>query len=643
MSRPLLTLIAIALTTLSLGPTCEVACAQQEPTLTPKQRRMVQSIAATVRSAGADFQKGDFEAAGKRIRTAMDRTVVAVQEGPEVYDALAASIKRISRAHAMLELEGVSMPPFRTPTRPAARSGAGSGSGAPSVPSGDMANAPGSGQVSFLNQVAPILQKRCGNCHIRSVRGNFSLASYSSLMKGTPAGVVLFAGDVVGSRLIETIETGDMPRGGGSVSPAELDLLKRWIKEGAKFDGQSVDQPIAAAATSSTPTPETAMASGKETVSFARQIAPLLVDACKGCHIDAMRTQGGLSMDTFARLLRGGDNGPIVVPGKADESLLVQKLEGTADGQRMPLGGRPPFSDEAIQLVSTWINEGATLDGDSDRQPLPVMSQLAWAKSATADQISERRRALAETKAKLIQSPGMEVQSFASEHFFAIGALDQETLRQVAAIAEDQLERAQSILKGPATRSPFGGKAGLFVLPRRYDYSEFARMVESRSVPTEWSSHWKFDGVDAYVALVADASVDDDTIERRLLAPVTSLAVKCQMPLAPDWFARGIGDVTANRAAGRKDRDVLTRRQSETATAISAAKNAKEFLNGKLTPLQSDRLGAALISSMQGRVYRRQFDQLLRKLRDGMPFDEAFVVAFGGTPEQFIDGWLPSR
>ena len=98
-------------------------------------------------------------------------------------------------------------------------------------------------------------------------------------------------------------------------------------------------------------------ATGKETVSFAGDVAPLLVESCKGCHINAMRASGGLSMDTFAQLLRGGDSGDIIIPGKGEESLLVKKLRGTM-GLRMLLG-RPAFSEESIKLILR-IDEGAT-------------------------------------------------------------------------------------------------------------------------------------------------------------------------------------------------------------------------------------------------------------------------------------------
>ena len=85
--------------------------------------------------------------------------------------------------------------------------------------------------------MAPILVSRCGRCHVSDSKGGFSLATFAALMKGPPEGVVIFAGDTVGSRLIETIETGDMPRGGGKVTPQELQTLKAWILSGAKFDG----------------------------------------------------------------------------------------------------------------------------------------------------------------------------------------------------------------------------------------------------------------------------------------------------------------------------------------------------------------------------------------------------------------------
>ena len=126
--------------------------------------------------------------------------------------------------------------------------------------------------------------------------------------------------------MIETIETGDMPRGGGKVTPQELQTLKAWIMAGAKFDGTDPESPIVAGATPATRpvnmNVEIRRATGSETVSFAADVAPLLVENCNGCHIDAMQNRGGLRMDTFAQLMRGGDTGPIAIAGNSDRDRL---------------------------------------------------------------------------------------------------------------------------------------------------------------------------------------------------------------------------------------------------------------------------------------------------------------------------------
>ncbi len=145
-----------------------------------------------------------------------------------------------------------------------------------------------------------------------------------------------FPGDVIGSTLVSTIESGNMPRGGGKVSPENLEKLKLWIEQGAKFDGPSqqaqlstyVDRPMNANAANN-PAPETMLSkpTGKETVSFSRQVAPLLIENCKGCHFNAQNASGRLRFDNFTQLLAGGDSGSLLSPGKGEESLLVKNCE----------------------------------------------------------------------------------------------------------------------------------------------------------------------------------------------------------------------------------------------------------------------------------------------------------------------------
>ena len=153
------------------------------------------------------------------------------------------------------------------------------------------------------------------------------------------------------------------------------------------------------------------------------------------------------------------------------------------------------------------------------------------------------------------------------------------------------------------------------MLPGRYDYSEFAKMVESRSVPSQWSSHWKFDGIDGYVAVVATERDEDEAISDRLLSPLVCLAVATRGGDVPRWFAEGVGAaLAARKGGGDRDRDAKLKCEAETSEAIAVMTDAKSFLTGKLSPLQSDRIGAALAESMLDRSRRKSFDACLRLL-----------------------------
>ena len=64
------------------------------------------------------------------------------------------------------------------------------------------------------------------------------------------------------------------------------------------------------------------------TAFFESRIRPVLVEHCYKCHSGRAKSpKGGLRVDSREALLRGGENGPAVVPGKPDDSLLVKALE----------------------------------------------------------------------------------------------------------------------------------------------------------------------------------------------------------------------------------------------------------------------------------------------------------------------------
>ena len=91
-------------------------------------------------------------------------------------------------------------------------------------------------------------------------------------------------------------------------------------------------------------------------------IEPLLQEHCVECHA-AQDPEGGLVLDSHAGIMKGGETGPTVLPGKGAESLLVRVLEGrwgkTGKNEFMPPGKRPHLKPEQIALIRSWIDEGA--------------------------------------------------------------------------------------------------------------------------------------------------------------------------------------------------------------------------------------------------------------------------------------------
>ncbi|HEY7326334.1 MAG TPA: DUF1553 domain-containing protein [Gemmataceae bacterium] len=88
---------------------------------------------------------------------------------------------------------------------------------------------------------------------------------------------------------------------------------------------------------------------------FEKHVRPVLVSKCQSCH-GTKRQQGGLRLDSRADLLKGSDNGAVVVPGQPDKSLLVKALHYDGDVQMPPKGKLP---DEAIVHLTEWVKMGA--------------------------------------------------------------------------------------------------------------------------------------------------------------------------------------------------------------------------------------------------------------------------------------------
>ena len=93
---------------------------------------------------------------------------------------------------------------------------------------------------------------------------------------------------------------------------------------------------------------------------FTKHIHPILDSNCVACH-GAAKIEGGLRLDSYETLMKGGKDGPVIVARDADKSLLVQRVTLPAgDPHAMPAEGRPPLKPEQITWIRAWIRAGGS-------------------------------------------------------------------------------------------------------------------------------------------------------------------------------------------------------------------------------------------------------------------------------------------
>src|SRR5438105_9797864 len=91
---------------------------------------------------------------------------------------------------------------------------------------------------------------------------------------------------------------------------------------------------------------------------FEARIRPLLVERCYECHsAQAKKLKAGLWLDSPEGVIKGGETGPAIVPGKPEKSLLIKAVRYTDAELQMP----PHHKLEAEQIadLEKWVTMGA--------------------------------------------------------------------------------------------------------------------------------------------------------------------------------------------------------------------------------------------------------------------------------------------
>jgi mono/diheme cytochrome c family protein len=501
-------------------------------------------------------------------------------------------------------------------------------------------------QLVFSRDIAPILVQNCGRCHIDQQRGMFSLATVNALSEGLGGAPVIIPGKPEESQLIELVEDGTMPPGDARLSDTDVEKLKKWIANGAVVDIQDTAmnlrqvaaengaQPMAAEGGAGA-TPGYELATGNETVSFALDVAPILVQNCGGCHFEAQNVRGGLSIDNFRQLLRGGDGGPIVKSGNSAASSLIQRLKAT-DDTRMPRQRRPLDAD-VIAKIAKWIDEGAKLDEDNPNMNLREFTELVKARKSSHEELLTARVAegMKLWKKVMPEDPPTEV---SENHFHVMGTASPDQLNAIAKLADEQAETLRALLGIDDDVPVVKGRISLFVYGSRYDFNEFGKMIVGRDMPESRRVHWDFDTVNAYIAVQLVEGELDEALPHFSQA-ISALAIASSSRDVPRWFSDGFGFMLAETLVN--DRKVIGAWQASAAEVVGGLENPAAFIRPGFGEDRAALAGYAFLRTlMPGKGDLRKMYKALTKANS---FEEAFVEAFGRSPGDILDGNAPGN
>jgi len=251
----------------------------------------------------------------------------------------------------------------------------------------------------FARDIKPLLEEQCVGCHGETKqKGKLRLDTREGLMRGGEDGKVIVEGKSAESglihdvaRLVEDLEM--PPKKENALNVQQIGMLRAWIDAGAPWPAglqlTATRNPAAgpdAAALAKLPPPT------DRKIDFVHDIQPIFQTACYECH-GPKKQEAEFRLDHKPTVLKGGELGPALVPGKSAESLLVQFVAGLREEGVMPKKG-PRLSTEQISLLRAWIDQGADFPDAASvvlkdnrqhwafhppvKPPLPAVQDTAW-------------------------------------------------------------------------------------------------------------------------------------------------------------------------------------------------------------------------------------------------------------------------
>jgi mono/diheme cytochrome c family protein len=407
---------------------------------------------------------------------------------------------------------------------------------------------------------------------------------------------------------------------------------------------------------SAAPAPTGASDSG---LKFSRDIAPILVGNCIGCH-NPERRRGKFDLTTFEKLMAGSDVEKVIVPGKPEESHLVLRLRGE-ETPKMPQGNNNNLSDEAIARIERWVKLGARLDAGIDPKAIlntyaPTAEDLRAAELRKLPQEERDRKVEAVARQRWKQaSPKTIPETTSSAHFLLFSTMPKDRATSVTKSLETAYGQLRTLLSRPGTSAlDWPEKTSAFVFNDAASFVEFVRTLENREVEATETGTANFGVREPYLAVIdplggqADPSLgaaarkasksrrgeEGTAVERNvpgLLAEQMALGVLKGEKSAPGWLSQGVG---AYFAAALDPKSAYVHRLRSTALEQCQrgwTSRANDALGGQLAGNETRAVGYAVVDWMaHDPQARTRFSSFVRGMIDEGPtrLDEVLQTVF---------------
>ena len=367
-------------------------------------------------------------------------------------------------------------------------------------------------------------------------------------------------------------------------------------------------------------------------VSFKRNVAPILANACMRCH-NGQRRSGDFDASTYASFAR------TIEPGDPANSHALNLVTGKAE-PRMPRGGQTVFPREWVEIWSAWIEQGAKFDGPDPNAPitaylidLETQRRQMYAKMSEAE-LLELHRAEADRHFAIV-APMATASHFESENFIVrstLGALDTE---YVATLAEVVLENLVARFDLPKNRSVWRGKFGINAFADRADFRAFASGVDRYEPEPEEFGYVRLKPEYSYLAMSAvESGMKLDGLVAQQVA--AAFLMRLGAGKLPPWAIHGYSRFIAGKYNGRSP---ALKMELADATRMAADGKGLGEVFRETDPWSEIAPRSASFFRYLDKVARKRVPAFLSVFAQTGNWQRAVAEGFSTSPERLSAGW----